>query len=64
MNDEEITKTLNLVEEALDDYKKGKLTNFSCLVAIQLVVNPQPNPSPEFYRWAIDMAKKIGRNSK
>jgi hypothetical protein len=54
----EIKRKLNLIEEAVDDYKKGKLSDVSTLIAISIITNR--NPSKECTEWA----KKVFTNKE
>lgn len=42
---------IKLIEEAINDYNKGKLTDVSCLIAINMIVNKK-KCSPECTEWA------------
>jgi hypothetical protein len=52
MKEETIKQKLELIEEAIADWKDGKLQDFSALVAINIIVNNAP-PSKEVIEWAI-----------
>lgn len=54
---ESIKDKLNMVDEAIKDWKKGKLPDLSALVAIQLCVNEQ-KISKELIEWATSNIKK------
>jgi len=44
-------RKLELVKEALDDLKCGKLTDLSAIIAISMIVDPK-KPSKECSEWA------------
>uniref|UniRef100_A0A6M3LKE2 Uncharacterized protein n=1 Tax=viral metagenome TaxID=1070528 RepID=A0A6M3LKE2_9ZZZZ len=54
---EQIRKTLGLVEEAINDWKKGKLNGYSTLVVLSLLLNKQ-DPDEECIRWATEVFRK------
>ena len=56
---DETHKKLNLIIEALQDYKKGSLSAFACLVVIQLIVTPQPKPPKKLIKKWEKMLKNI-----
>lgn len=64
-----IQEKLELVEEAISDWRKGKLQNLSAIVAISMIINNN-TPSEEFIQWAmetlskVDIAKKIIEKEK
>lgn len=48
------TETLDLIREAIAAWKSGELTEFSCLIAINSVVNPAKITPRD-----IEIAKKL-----
>ena len=50
-------RKLELVKEALNDLKYGKLTTLSAIIAISLIVNPK-EPSKECTEWAKNAAEE------
>lgn len=50
MNNEEIKRKIEIIEEAVDDYRSGKLSGLSAIVAIGLLYTDH-TPTPEFKKW-------------
>lgn len=56
---ETIQEKLELVEEAISDWRKGKLQDLSAIVAISMIINDN-TPSDEAVQWGMETLAKIG----
>ena len=60
----EVKRKLKLINEALMDWKAGKLTDLAALTAIHIIAKDNTKVSPEAQRWAndIDQVEAIKRS--
>ena len=56
---ESIKDKLNLIEEAIDDWKRGELTDIAAITAIGIIIDCREAPE-ETIRWAIKSLKENG----
>lgn len=49
--EDKVRKKLDLIQEALDDNKKGSITDLTTLIAISIITNDK-KPSKECTEWA------------
>jgi hypothetical protein len=56
MKEEEFESKLLLVEEAINDWKKGELTDFTTMIILKQIVSPK-KPSPECEKWAREICE-------
>jgi hypothetical protein len=60
--DTNVTKRLDLIEEAIKDYKAGKLSPIAALTAISMVVNPGEIGEKEL-GWAKSAIAKLNKQT-
>jgi len=57
-DDKKVEERLNFIEQAIHDYKVGKLSPFAALTAIGIIVCPG-KISEDQRKWAIDALSKV-----
>ena len=57
--DVDIEKKLNLIQEAIVDWKRGELSLRSVWMVMGMIVIPQPEPSPRIIAYAKKLANDL-----